>query len=67
MRQLLQNETENSYKKFIIKSDRGLLRCASGITKCHRSLLQNASDIAKCDRSLLQNVKDCFYKVHQVL
>ena len=49
MRQLLQNETENSYQKFITKCDKGLLQCASGIAKCGRSLLQSASGITKCD------------------
>ena len=49
MRQLLQNETESSYQKFIAKCDRGLLQCVSGITKCDRSLLQSASGITKCD------------------
>ena len=49
MRQLLQNETENSYQKFITKCDRGLLQSASGITKCNRLLLQSASGITKCD------------------
>ena len=34
MRQLLQNETENSYAKFITNCDRSLLQSASGITKC---------------------------------
>ena len=33
---VLQNETENSYQKFITKCDRGLLQSASGITKCDR-------------------------------
>ena len=48
MRQLLQNEIENNYQKFIAKCDRGILQCASGITKCDRSLLQSASGITKC-------------------
>ena len=55
MRQLLQNETENSYQIFIIKFDRGLLQGASGITKCNRLLLQTASGIT-CDRLLLQSL-----------
>ena len=41
MRQLLHNETENSYQKFVAKCDRGWLQCAPGITKCDRSLLQS--------------------------
>ena len=45
MRQLLQNETENSYQKFVTKCDKGLLQCVSGIAKCDRSLLQSASGI----------------------
>ena len=49
MRQLLQNETENSYRKFVTKCDRGLLQSASGITKCNRLLLQSASGNTKCD------------------
>ena len=55
MRQLLQNETENSYQKFVTKCDRGLLQSASGITKCDRLLLQSVSGITKCDRLLLQS------------
>ena len=55
VRQLLQNETENSYQIFIIKFDRGLLQGASGITKCNRLLLQIASGIT-CDRLLLQSL-----------
>ena len=59
MGQLLQNETENSYQKFI--------------TKCDRGLLQSASSIAKCDHcyynvpQVLQSVTGCYYKVRQVL
>ena len=49
MRQLLQNETENSYQKFTTKCDRGLLQSASGIIKCDRLLLQSARGITKCD------------------
>ena len=52
MRQLLQNETENSYYKLITKCDRGLLQNASGITKVYQ---------------VLQSVTDCHYKVHHVL
>ena len=33
MRQLLQNDTDNSYQKAITKSDRSLLKSVSGITK----------------------------------
>ena len=33
MRQLLENETENSYYKVIIKCNKRLLQSASGITK----------------------------------
>ena len=33
MRQLLQNETENSYQRLNTKCDRGLLQSASGVTK----------------------------------
>ena len=47
VRQLLQNETENTYEKFI--------------TKCYRSLLQRASGITKCNRLLSQTVS--YYKV----
>ena len=70
VRQLLQNETENSYQKFITKCDRGLLQSASGITKCDRLLLQSASSITKCDRLLLQSVTgitkcDSYYKVRR--
>ena len=36
VRQLLQNETENSYQEFITKCDRGLFQSALGITKCVR-------------------------------
>ena len=68
MRQLLQNETENSYQKFITKCDRGLLQSVLGITKCERLLLQSASGITKCDRLLLQSASgitkcDSYYKV----
>ena len=49
MKQLLQNETENSHQKSITKCDRGLLQSALGITKCDRLLLQRASGIKKCD------------------
>ena len=48
MRQLLQNETENSYQKFVTKCDRGLLKNASGIPKCDRLLLESALGITKC-------------------
>ena len=70
MRQLLQNETENSYQKFVTKCDRGLLQSASGITKCDRLLLQSASGITKCDRLLLQSASgitkcDSYYKVRR--
>ena len=34
MRQLLQNDTENGYQKFITRCIIGLLQSASGITKC---------------------------------
>ena len=53
--QSLQNETENSYQKFIAKCDRGLLQSVSGFTKSDRLLLQSASGITKCDRLLLQS------------
>ena len=43
MRQLLQYDIENSYWKFIIRCDRGLLHSASGIKKCDRVFLQSAS------------------------
>ena len=56
MRQLLQNETENSYQKFITKCDRCLLQRASGITKCDRLLLQIASGITE---------RDSYYKVRR--
>ena len=70
MRQLLQNETENSYEKFITKCDIGLLQSASGITKCYRLLLQSASGITNYDRLLLQStsgVTKCnsYYKVRR--
>ena len=38
MRQLLQNETDNSYHKFFVKCDRGLLQGVSGVAKCDRNL-----------------------------
>ena len=38
MRQLLQNETDNSYHKFFAKCDRGLLQGVSGVAKCDRNL-----------------------------
>ena len=44
MRQLFQNETEDSHQEFITKYDRGLLQSASGITKCDRMLLQSGSE-----------------------
>ena len=57
MRQLLQNDIENSYQKLlrfitkcIAKCDRSLLQTASGITKCDKSLLQSASGITECVR-----------------
>ena len=63
MRELLQNETENSFQKFIAKCDRGLLQSASGITKCDRSLLQSALGITECDKLLLQSAScDSYYK-----
>ena len=55
VRQLLKNETENSYYKVITKCDRNLLQSLSGITKCGRLLLQSSSGITKCDRPLLQS------------
>ena len=55
VRQLLQNETKNSYQKFTTKCDRSLLQSVEGITKCDRLLLQTASGITKCDRLLLQS------------
>ena len=45
MRQLLQKETENSYQKFILKCDRGLLQSTSGIAKCDRSLLESVTPV----------------------
>ena len=54
VRKLLQNETDNSYQKFITTCDRGLLQSALGIKKCDRLLLQSAPGITKCDS---------FYKV----
>ena len=59
MRQLLQNETENSYQKFIAKYNRSLLQSASGITKCDRLYCKV--------RQVLQSVTGCYYKVRQVL
>ena len=32
-RQLLQDETDNNYQKFVTKCDRSFLQSASGITK----------------------------------
>ena len=55
VRQLLQNETGNSYEKFIAKCDRGLLQSVSGIATYDKSLLQNALGITKCERLLLQS------------
>ena len=60
MRQLLQNETENKYQKFLAQCERGLLQRlplqgASDIRECDRLLLQSASVITKCDRLLLQS------------
>ena len=49
VRQLLKNETENSYYKIITNCDRSLLQIVPGITKCDRLLLQSASGITKCD------------------
>ena len=71
VRQLLKNETENSYYKVITKCDRSLLKSASGITKCDRLLLQSASGITKSDRLLLQSASgitkcDSYYKVRRV-
>ena len=43
--------------KTVIKSDRGLLKSASGIIKSDRSLLQSASSITRCGRLL-------YYKDH---
>ena len=70
MRKILQNETDNSYQKFITKYDRGLLQSASGITKYDRLLLQSPSGITKCDRLLLQSASgitkcDSCYKVRR--
>ena len=59
MGQLLQNETENSYQKFITKYDRGLLQSASSITKCDHCYY-NVPQV-------LQSVTGCYYKVRQVL
>ena len=59
MRQLLQNETENSYQIFITKFDRGLLQGASGITKCNRLLLYKLRQALR--------VTGCYYKVCQAL
>ena len=47
MRQLLQNDTDNSYQKAITKSDRSLLKSVSGITKWGRLLLQSVTVITK--------------------
>ena len=49
VRQLLKNETENSYYKVITECDRSLLQSASGITKRDRLLLKSASGITKCN------------------
>ena len=59
MGQLLQNETENSYQKFITKCDRGLLQSASSFTKCDHCYY-NVPQV-------LQSVTGCYYKVRQVL
>ena len=56
VRQLLENETENSHQKFITKCDRGLLQSASGITKCARYYKVLQAVITKCFR---------YYKVYQ--
>ena len=70
MRQLLQNETENSFQKFIRRCGRSLLQSASATTECDRLLLQRALGITKCDRLLLQSVScitkcDSYYKVRR--
>ena len=49
VRQLLQNETDNSYQEVITKNGSCLLQNASGITKCDKSLLQSALGITKCN------------------
>ena len=61
IRQLLQNETENSYQQ-LIRFIANCIRCYKGwqkfITKCvrcDRLLLQSVSCIRKCDRLLLQS------------
>ena len=41
MRQLLQNETDNSYHKFFVKYDRGLLQGVPGVAKCDINLEAN--------------------------
>ena len=61
VRQLLQNETENSYQEFITKCDRGLFQSALGITKCVRyykvwqTVITKCVRYYKCDRLLLQS------------
>ena len=54
MRQLLLNETENSYQKFITKCDRGLLKKVCQVlqivTECYykeRQVLQSMTVITK--------------------
>ena len=77
MRQFLQNETENSFKKNLLQivtevyyKVRQVIQSVSGITKCDRLLLQSASGITKCDRLLLQSTSgiakcDSYYKVRR--
>ena len=63
MKQLLQNETKDSYQKFATKCDRGFLQSALSITKCGRLLLQSVSSITKCDGLLLQcasGISNCY-------
>ena len=66
MRQLLQNETKNSYCKVFKKCGRSLLQSALGITKCGRPLLQITSGTTKYDRntSVITSC-DNYYKVRR--
>ena len=76
VRQLFQNETENSHKKIIAKSDRDLLQSALGITnmvwqkfiaKCARYCKYGVTEVYYKVRQVSQSVTGCYYKARQVL
>ena len=60
MRQFLQNETENSFKK-------NLLQIVTEVYYKVCQVLQSVTDSYYKVRQVLQSVTGCYYKVRQVL